>query len=79
MSVGSVAVGRVRCHTPGGGTDLASRYVAGALSELWNAQVIVDNRPGAGGAVGTELTARAAPDGYTVMLCTIGSHGTEPI
>jgi tripartite-type tricarboxylate transporter receptor subunit TctC len=65
-------------YTPGGGTDLASRYVAGALSELWNAQVIVDNRPGAGGAVGTELTARAAPDGYTIMLCTIGSHGITP-
>lgn len=65
-------------YVPGGGTDLASRYVAGALSELWNAQVIVDNRPGAGGAVGTEITARAAPDGYTIMLCTIGSHGITP-
>jgi tripartite-type tricarboxylate transporter receptor subunit TctC len=65
-------------YTPGGGTDLASRYVAAALSELWGATVLVDNRPGAGGAVGTELTARAAPDGYTIMLCTIGSHGITP-
>ena len=63
---------------PGGGTDLASRYVAGALSDLWGATVLVDNRPGAGGAVGTELTARAAPDGYTIMLCTIGSHAITP-
>ncbi len=58
---------------PGGGTDLASRYVAAALSELWGTTVIVDNRAGAGGNVATEITARAAPDGYTVMLCTI-SH-----
>ena len=65
-------------YTPGGGTDLASRYVAGALSDLWGATVLVDNRPGAGGAVGTELTARAAPDGYTIMLCTIGSHAITP-
>jgi tripartite-type tricarboxylate transporter receptor subunit TctC len=57
---------------PGGGTDLAARFVATALSELWGATVLVDNRAGAGGNVATELTARAAPDGYTVMLCTIG-------
>ncbi len=65
-------------YTPGGGTDLASRYVAAALSELWGATVLVDNRPGAGGAVGTEMAARAAPDGYTIMLCTIGSHAITP-
>ncbi|MCE9640457.1 MAG: tripartite tricarboxylate transporter substrate binding protein, partial [Betaproteobacteria bacterium] len=65
-------------YAPGGGTDLASRYVAGALADLWGATVLVDNRPGAGGAVGTEITARAAPDGYTIMLCTIGSHGITP-
>lgn len=62
---------------PGGGTDLASRYVAGALSELWGTTVLVDNRAGAGGNVATELTARAAPDGYTVMLCTI-AHAITP-
>jgi tripartite-type tricarboxylate transporter receptor subunit TctC len=65
-------------YPPGGGTDLASRYVAGALSDLWGATVLVDNRPGAGGAVGTEITVRAAPDGYTIMLCTIASHGITP-
>ena len=72
------AVRLVVGYTPGGGTDLASRYVAQALSELWNASVIVDNRPGAGGAVGTEIVAKSAPDGYTIMLCTIGSHGITP-
>jgi len=65
-------------YAPGGGTDLASRYVAGALADLWGATVLVDNRPGAGGAVGTEITARATPDGYTIMLCTIGTHGITP-
>ena len=65
-------------YPPGGGTDLAARYVAGALSDLWGATVLVDNRPGAGGAVGTELVARAVPDGYTIMLCTIASHGITP-
>jgi tripartite-type tricarboxylate transporter receptor subunit TctC len=62
---------------PGGGTDLAARYVAGALSELWGNTVLVDNRAGAGGNVATELTARAAPDGYTVTLCTI-AHAITP-
>ena len=57
---------------PGGGTDLAARLVAAALTELWGNTVLVDNRAGAGGNVSTELTARAAPDGYTVTLCTIG-------
>ena len=65
-------------YPPGGGTDLASRYVAGALADLWGATVLVDNRPGAGGAIGTEITVKAAPDGYTIMLCTIASHGITP-
>ena len=65
-------------YAPGGGTDLASRYVAGALSDLWGTTVLVDNRPGAGGAVGTEIIVRSVPDGYTIMLCTIGSHAITP-
>ncbi|MGH8616947.1 MAG: Bug family tripartite tricarboxylate transporter substrate binding protein [Burkholderiales bacterium] len=65
-------------YAPGGGTDLASRYVATGLSELWGANVLVDNRPGGGGAMGTEMTVKAAPDGYTVLLCTIGTHGITP-
>jgi tripartite-type tricarboxylate transporter receptor subunit TctC len=65
-------------YTPGGGTDLAARYVAGALSDLWGATVLVDNRPGAGGAVGTEIVAKSAPDGYTIMLCNIATHGITP-
>ncbi len=62
---------------PGGGTDLASRYLAAGLSELWGATVLVDNRPGAAGSMGMEIVVRASPDGYTVMLCTI-SHAITP-
>jgi tripartite-type tricarboxylate transporter receptor subunit TctC len=52
----------------GGGTDLIARIAAQKLSEAWGQQVIVDNRPGAGGIVGTEAGVRAAPDGYTLTL-----------
>ncbi len=63
---------------PGGGTDSSTRIVGQALSELWHTSVIIDNRPGAGGSVGTEITAKAAKDGYTMMLCTIASHAITP-
>ena len=62
----------------GGGTDLASRLVANALGEAWGTNVIVDNRPGGAGVVGTELTAKAYPDGHTLMLCNIGSNAITP-
>src|SRR5688572_31069619 len=56
-------------YTPGGSVDLVGRAVAAGLSEIWGHQVIIDNRPGAGTQIGTELVVRAEPDGYT-MLCT---------
>jgi tripartite-type tricarboxylate transporter receptor subunit TctC len=56
---------------PGAGTDLTTRAVAKKLSETWGQQVVADNRPGASGAIGVEITAKATPDGYT--LCTISS------
>jgi tripartite-type tricarboxylate transporter receptor subunit TctC len=52
----------------GGGTDLIARRAAQKLTDAWGQQVIVDNRPGAGGVVGAELGVRAAPDGYTYTL-----------
>lgn len=59
---------------PGGPTDVLSRAISVKLSEYWGQQVIVDNRPGAGGNIGTELAARAAPDGYTLVMGTIATH-----
>jgi len=53
---------------PGGAADISSRLIGQKLGERWGQQVIIDNRPGAGGNLGTELAARAAPDGYTVVL-----------
>jgi len=65
-------------YAPGGGVDLAARLVAAALSELWGGTVVVDNRPGAAGGIATEITAKATPDGYTLLLCTIASHAITP-
>jgi tripartite-type tricarboxylate transporter receptor subunit TctC len=65
-------------YVPGGGVDLAARFVANALSDHWGTTAIVDNRAGAAGGVATEVTAKATPDGYTVMLCQIASHAITP-
>jgi len=53
---------------PGGGSDIVGRIVAQALTERWGKTVVVDNRPGAGSAVGTAIAAKAAPDGYTLLV-----------
>jgi tripartite-type tricarboxylate transporter receptor subunit TctC len=58
----------------GSTTDLIGRILAGKLTESLGQQVIVENRGGAGGAIGTESVARAAPDGYTLLMGTIGTH-----
>lgn len=57
---------------PGGGTDIIGRLVAQHLGERWGQTVVVDNRGGSGGIVGTKLATEAAPDGYTMVLCSLG-------
>jgi len=62
---------------PGGGTDFIARVAAQKMTESLGQQVIVDNRPGAGGSIGAELGAKAAPDGYTFTLIA-GSYAVNP-
>jgi tripartite-type tricarboxylate transporter receptor subunit TctC len=59
----------------GGTTDILARAVAPELSRAFGQQFIVDNRAGAGGNVGAEIVARSAPDGYTLLMGTVGTHG----
>lgn len=63
---------------PGGSTDLLARLVAQKLTEAWGQQVIVENRGGAAGTIGVELAARAAPDGYTIVMGHVGTFGVNP-
>jgi tripartite-type tricarboxylate transporter receptor subunit TctC len=63
---------------PGGGVDQTARIATAKLTEIWGVPITVENRPGAGGTIAAEATARAAPDGYTTVLCNIGSHGIGP-
>jgi tripartite-type tricarboxylate transporter receptor subunit TctC len=63
---------------PGGGNDTIARQVAQKLSAAFRQQVLVDNRPGAGGAIGAELAAKAAPDGHTMFLAGVATHGINP-
>ena len=63
---------------PGGGVDQTARIAAAKLSEIWGQQITVENRVGAGGTVAADATAKSPPDGYTLVLCNIGSHGIAP-
>lgn len=60
--------------TPGDGSDILARSIAQKLTERWSQPVVVENRPGAGGVVGTEAAAKSPADGYTVIMGNAGSH-----
>ena len=63
---------------PGGTTDLVSRILAQRLGEMWGPNVIVDNRPGASGMIAGEIVAKAAPDGYTLLVTPQTSLAVAP-
>jgi tripartite-type tricarboxylate transporter receptor subunit TctC len=62
----------------GGATDIVARQVAQKLTELWGQAVVVENKPGASGAIGLESVARSAPDGYTLAIATQTTHAANP-
>ena len=63
---------------PGSSTDIISRILAQKLTDVWRQQVVVENRAGGGGSIGAELVAKALPDGYTLLIGHIGTHGVNP-
>jgi tripartite-type tricarboxylate transporter receptor subunit TctC len=63
---------------PGGGVDIVTRIVAAKWGELLGQPIAVENRAGAGGNLGADIAAKAAPDGYTLLTCSVASHGVSP-
>ena len=63
---------------PGGGSDTLARMLGQKLSETFKQTVVIENKPGAGGAIGTREVQKAAPDGYTLILATSSTHGINP-
>ena len=72
------AVRMVVGFAPGGGTDLVARIIGQKMNESWGQPVLVDNRAGATGTIGADLVAKAPPDGYTLLMGHVNSHGIAP-
>ncbi len=68
----------VVAYTPAGTTDILARAIGQKLTEAWGQPVIIDNRPGANGNIGTEYAAKTTPDGYTLLMTTAAPHGINP-
>jgi tripartite-type tricarboxylate transporter receptor subunit TctC len=65
-------------QTPGGATDVFARKIGQLLTEKWGQPVLVENRAGAGGVIGTDVVAKSAPDGYTLLVTYAGSQAINP-
>jgi len=65
-------------YAAGGGTDVLGRFLAQGLADVWKQAVVVDNRPGAGATIGTDMVAKAAPNGYTLLL-TASTIALSPV
>lgn len=65
-------------YAAGGGTDIVARLMAQRLSEMWGQPVVVDNRTGANGVIGSSYVAKAVPDGHTLLM-VVGSHAINPV
>jgi tripartite-type tricarboxylate transporter receptor subunit TctC len=74
----SKSVRMIVSFAPGGATDVVARKLAQKFQEAYKQPFIVENRPGAGGALGTTLASKAKPDGYTLFLGQVASHGVSP-
>ncbi len=74
----SKAVTIVVPYSAGGGTDIVGRLMAQRLADVWGQSVVVDNRTGANGVIGSSFVARAQPDGHTLLL-VVGSHAVNPV
>jgi tripartite-type tricarboxylate transporter receptor subunit TctC len=65
-------------YTPAGATDILARVVGQKMSESFGQPVIIENRPGVNGNIGTDVAAKATPDGHTLLMVTAGTHGINP-
>ena len=74
----SRAIKQIVPYPPGGGVDVVTRIVGAKFGEVLGQPILVENRSGAGGVVGTDFAAKAAPDGYTLFTCQVASHGVSP-
>lgn len=66
-------------YAPGGIADIAARLIGQKITEAWGQQVVVENRPGANGFIGVTAVSRAAPDGYTLLVATVGDVTINPV
>src|SRR5262249_20226096 len=75
----SKAVTLVVPYAPGGYTDSVGRITARFLEKDLGATIVVENKPGAGGIIGTQFVAKSAPDGYTLCVCSVGAVSVAPV